>query len=74
MPIDPEPVNGLNIKNSVSWLGIPKKLNIGAMKPDMTDDKPLIDKSSTIAKIATRYGNVFMHKSTACLAPETKQS
>ena len=41
---------------------------------DSVAETPLIARSSTTAKIATRYGSVFMQTSIACLAPETKQS
>ena len=54
MPIDPEPVNGRIIKNSVSSLGIPKILNIGEARLEMTDERPLACKSSTIEKMATK--------------------
>ena len=43
--IDPEPVNGRKIKNSVSSLGIPKKLNIGADVFDIIDEITLMAKS-----------------------------
>ena len=74
MPIEPEPVNGLKIKNSVSSLGIPKKLNTGEAAFESKEESPLMDNNSTTAKIATRYGKVLIHKSTALRAPVTKQS
>ena len=72
--IEPDPVNGRKIKNSVSSEGIPKKLNIGLNSWVKYAEIPLIDSNSTTAKIATRYGKVLMHKSTADLAPLTKHS
>ena len=72
--MEPEPVKGLIIKNSVSSLGMPNRLKIGDAKLDIIDERPLACNSSTIEKIATRYGKVFMHKSIDCLAPSTKDS
>ena len=54
MPIEPEPVNGLMIKNSVSSGGIPKKLNTGDAIVEMICESPLACNNSTIEKIATR--------------------
>ena len=54
IPIEPEPVKGLMIKNSVSSLGIPKTLNIGEAIVEIAFDSPLACKSSTMEKIATR--------------------
>ena len=54
IPIDPDPVNGRKIRNSVSSEGIPKILKIGAAAFEIIADIPLIDKSSTTAKIATK--------------------
>lgn len=74
IPIEPEPVKGRSIKNSVSSLGIPRKPKAGAVSFEISLESPLAESSSTIENIATKYGNVFMHRSTAFLAPETKQS
>ena len=41
MPIEPEPVNGLKIKNSVSSLGIPKKPKMGAVSFEISLERPL---------------------------------
>ena len=54
IPIEPEPVKGLNIKNSVSSVGILNKLKIGAIALAKIAEIPLIASSSTTAKIATR--------------------
>ena len=54
IPIEPEPVNGRMIKNSVNSLGIPKILKIGEARLDITRERPLACKSSTIEKIATK--------------------
>ena len=67
-------MNGLKIKNSVSSLGIPKKPKIGAVSFEISLERPLACNNSTIENIATRYGNVLMQRSTAFLAPVTKQS
>ena len=69
IPIDPEPVNGRRIINSVSSVGMPKILKIGDAKFARTEDNPLIERSSTTAKIATKYGKVLMQRLTACFPP-----
>lgn len=67
-------MKGLKIKNSVSSVGMPKKSNTGDANFAKIAEIPLIAKSSTMEKIATRYGNVPMQRSTELFAPETKQS
>ena len=74
IPIEPEPVNGRIIKNSVSSDGIPKIPKIGDASFEISKDNPLACKSSTIEKMATRYGKVLMQSSIACFAPETNES
>ena len=54
IPIEPEPVNGRMIKNSVSSDGMPNRLKIGEVIFEIKIDSPLACKSSTIEKIATR--------------------
>ena len=41
IPIEPEPVNGRMIKNSVSSAGIPKTLKIGDVIFEIKRDNPL---------------------------------
>lgn len=74
MAIEPEPVKGLSTKNSVSSDGMPRKLKTGAVNFVRKLEMPLIAKSSTTEKIATKYAKVLMHRSTAFLAPLTKHS
>lgn len=69
---DPEPVNGRKVRKLTSSLGIPKIVKTGERARANRSDSPLILNSSTAQKIATNSGKVFMHRSTASLAPETK--
>ncbi len=54
IPIEPEPVNGRMIKNSVSSDGMPKRLKTGDAIFEIKTESPLACKSSTIENIATR--------------------
>ena len=54
IPIEPDPVNGLMIRNSVNSPGIPKTLKIGDAIPEIMEESPLACNNSTIEKIATK--------------------
>ena len=68
----PDPVKGLNTKKSTSWVGIPKKLKAGVSRSAINEDSPLILKSSTAKKIATRFGNIPIVSVIADFAPLVK--
>ena len=54
IPIDPDPVNGRKIRNSVNSEGIPNTLKIGSASFEIMIETPLKERSSTTANIATK--------------------